>query len=462
MSVGWLESVIRRVASTATLGVILIGASGLSAPVAAQDPQPLEPPWPEDVNEVDRVVAIVGDTAILLSDVRNEMFRLEAQQGTTIPPEGTPQWTQVARQVVTALVDLTIWLQEAKRTGLSAPETQVTQVAEDYYQQARQGFASDEALAAVVEESGMNMLQYRQMLRAQAETEVLLEIFRGSLAQRPDLPPVVVNESEVEAYFAEQAGGQTRPPMVSFNQLIITPYPDGIARDSAIAKALRAQLDLNAGESFEVVARRHSEDEGTREAGGELGWMRREDLVKEFSDAAWQARSGAVIGPVTTRFGLHLIKVENIRGGERFLRHILIRPTLDDDDYERAKDFGLVLADSLRAGIDPERLQRANTEVAKEQIRFDNIPIQQLTGQFSGEAVERLAVPTEGEVYGPYEIQRGGPTQYVVVHILRYRPEGPIEIDDFRDVIRQNIRVSKQIDVLLEEMRAHTFVDIKL
>ncbi|MFV1985857.1 MAG: peptidylprolyl isomerase [Gemmatimonadota bacterium] len=443
-------------------GLLLIFGSAFAQPATAlQEPPALEPPWPADVLEVDRVVAIVGDTAILLSDVRNEMFRLEAQ-GTQIPPEDSPQWGQVARQVVNALADLVIWLQEAKRGGLSAPEEQVEERAEEYYQQARQGFASDQALADVVEESGMNMLQYRQMLRSNAETEVLLEVFRGSLAQRPDLPPVVINDSEVQAYFLEQAGGQTRPPMVSFNQLIITPFPDGAARDSAIARAVRINLDLNAGEDFAVVARRYSDDDGTREAGGELGWMRRDALVKEFADAAWQARPGQTIGPISTRFGLHIIKIENSRGGERFIRHILIEPELDEDDFQRARAFAGELADSLRAGVDPERLQRANTEVAKEQIRFDNIPIQQLTGQLKPADVATIATPKDDKVYGPFEIQRSGPTEYVIIHMLRYRPEGPVELDDFRDVIRQNLRVSKQIDVLLAEMRARTFVDIKL
>lgn len=447
-----------------TAVLLAIPALAGAGPVGAQqETEDVEPPWPADVAEVDRVVAIVGDTAILLSDVRNEMFRLQAQgQVGQIPPEGTPEWTAVARQVVTALADLVVWLQEAKRAGMTAPEDQVEQTAENYFQQARQGFSSDEELAAVIEQSGMNMLQYRQMLRANAETEVLLQTFRASLAQRPDLPPVVVNESEIQAFFDAQVGDQSRPPLVSFNQLIVTPYPDGMARDSAIGRAARVQIELNQGEDFEVVARRYSEDEGTRDDGGELGWMRRDDLVPEFAEAAWRARPGTTIGPVQTRFGLHLIKVENSRGGERFLRHILIRPVLDEDDHERARAFAAEMADSLRAGVDPERLQRANVEVANDQIRFDNIPIQQLTNQLSGDAVAALATPRDGEVYGPFPIQRGGPTEYTVIHVLRYRPEGPAELDDWRDMIRRNLQVTKQVEALLAEMKANTFIDIKL
>ncbi|MDH3734650.1 MAG: peptidylprolyl isomerase [Gemmatimonadota bacterium] len=453
-----------RLAGTRVIAGLLFALAGaIPAPATGlQEGQPVTPPWPADVAEVDRVVAIVGDTAILLSDLRNEMFRLQAQgQVGQIPLEGTPEWDAVAQQVVTALADLVIWLQEAKRAGLSAPDAQVDEVADGYFQQARQGFSSDEELASVIEESGMNMLQYRQMLRSTAETEVLLQTFRQSLASRPDLPPVVVNESEIEEYFQAQVGDQTRPPLISFNQLIVTPYPDGEQADSARGRIARIQIELNEGADFEVVARQYSEDEGSRDVGGELGWMRRDDLVPEFAEAAWRVRAGGITS-AQSRFGYHIIKVENSRGGERFLRHILIRPELDDDDFTRANEFAAVMGDSLAAGIDPERLQRARAEVAKDQIRFDNIPIQQLTNQFGTEGAAELSTPDVGRVYGPYEVQRGGPTEYVVVHVLHYRPEGPAELDDWRDMIRRNIRIGKQIDALLAEMRSNTFIDIKL
>lgn len=462
MRVGRVEAPGRTAGRRMIPGVVLALAAALPAAGVAQDGEPVAPPWPANVQEVDRVVAIVGDTAILLSDLRTEMFRLQAQgQVGQIPPEGTPEWEAVARQVVTALADLVIWLQEAKRAGLSPPESQVDEVADGYYQQARQGFSTDEELARAIEESGMNMLQYRQMLRATAETEVLLQVFRQSLASRPDLPSVLVNESEIEAYFEQQVGDQTRPPLVSFNQLIVTPYPDGAAADSARAKIARITVELGEGEDFEVVARQYSEDEATRDEGGELGWMRREDLVPEFADAAWRIRAGGLTS-AQSRFGYHVIKVENSRGGERFLRHILIRPELDDEDYVRAREHAAMLADSLAAGVDPERLQRANAQVANDQIRFDNIPIQQLTNQFGQEAAAEMSEPEPGRVYGPYEVQRGGPTEYVVVHMLHYRPEGPAELDDWRDLIRRNIRVGKQIDALLADMRSNTFIDIKL
>jgi len=441
-----------------------LAATGAPGLAAQQDTTTAGPDWPPTADEVDRIAAIVGDTVILVSDVRQALFRLQAERSIpSVPPEDSPDWRPLARTVVDAMTDRLIAIQEARRLGLAASDAQVEGVADDFYQEVRKQFNSDEQMAQAVQGSGMNMLQYRQMLRAEATGEVMLQLFRQNLGTRTDLPPVIVNESEVEEFFNREVAGQTRPPLVSFVQLILTPFPEGPARDSALERARGVNRELAAGESFEVVARRHSDDEGTRDTGGELGWMRRDQLVREFADAAWAARAGATVGPIQTRFGLHVIKVESARGSERFLRHILIRPEISQADLDRVRGVGLRLADSLRAGVDPERLRQETPEAAPERLRFDDIPIQQLTQQFTGDAVAELATPTDGEVYGPYPIQRGGgPTEFALIHVLRFRPEGPAEIDDFRDRIRTEIRQTKQIDQLLAEIRANTFIDIKL
>lgn len=441
----------------------------LAGPVAARGLQESAAPdgveqasFPAGVEEVDRVVAIVGDTVILASELDIRMYRLQAQ-GARVPPEGTPEWTRFAGQVIAAEIDRLIIIQEARRLGLTADPTRVESAEEELYQRARQGFASDEELMRAVEASGMNMLQYRQMLRADAEAQELIDEYRLALQRRTDLPPVVVTESEVEAFFQENASDQRRPALLSFNQLIVTPTPSGAARDSAIARTLQVQAELAAGESFEVVARRHSDDAGTREEGGELGWVRRDDMLRPFADAAWSSRPGQTIGPVQTRFGLHIIRIERERGSERFLRHVLIRPEITGEDVEEARALAGQLADSLNAGVDPERLARTfRGEVADEQIRFDDIPLDQLTGRFTQEYADRLGSPEPGEVYGPFPVEQGGPTEFALIEVVAFREEGPIELDDFRDQIRRQIRLSKQMDLLIEQVRENTYIDVKL
>jgi len=445
---------------TAIAIAVALLSSAIGAAAQEETPPPPASPFPPGVQEVDRLVAIVGDTALLLSELRQEMFRLQAG-GAQIPAEGTDAWDRFARQVIDAAADQLIILQEAKRAGLSPQAQQIDELAESYYQQARQGFASDEELQEAVEGAGMNMLQYRQMLRARAEAESLIQSYQISLQQRTDLPTVVVDEAEVEAYFEQNFASQSRPSLVSFNQLIVGPAPSGAARDTAIARALRARQEIIDGEEFAVVARRHSDEESTREDGGELGWLRRDDVVKPFGDAAWNAPPGSVVGPVETRFGLHLIRIENARGGERFLRHVLIRAEIKDSDIEAARELAAAIRDSLEAGVDPERLQRI-PGVLDEQLRFDNIQVTQLAGRFGETSREALASPEEGRVYGPFEVQGGVRPEFALIQVVRFRPAGPVQLDEVRDGIRRELRMSKQIDLLLSGVRANTFIDVKL
>ncbi len=420
--------------------------------------------FPEGVEQTDRVVAVVGDTAILLSELEIRLFELQSQ-GARVPQRDTPEWTDFARQVLVAEIDNIILLQQAKRAGLTPDVSRVDQMVEDEYQRRREQFATDEEMMQAVEAAGMNMLQYRQMLRRASEAESLFMEYRYSMEQRTDLPPVLVTESEMQAFFEERQGDQQlRPALISFNQIVITPSPSGAARDSARARIIRIQSELGVGEDFEVVARRHSDDEQTRERGGELGWMSRNTVVKPFGDAVWASRPGQVlINPVQTQFGIHIIKIERQRGAERFLRHILIRPEIRDADVDSSYSIAEQIADSLRAGVDPERLTALfRDDVADEDVRFDDVPVNQLTDRFMGEVSRAFENIVSGQVYGPLELERGGPKEFALIQVVTYRPEGPLEFDDVRDQIRQTIRQTKQLDILLGEIRSNTFVDVKL
>ena len=99
---------------------------------------------------------------------------------------------------------------------------------------------------------------------------------------------------------------------------------------------------------------------------------------------------------------------------------------------------------------------------ADEDIRADDIPVNRLTERFMSEVAGALQNLVPGQVYGPLELERGGPTEFALIQVVTYRPEGPLEFNDVRDQIRQTIRQTKQLEILLAEIRANTFVDVKL
>ena len=434
----------------------IVALFAVARPAAAQDP----PAVPAAAQLVDRIVAVVGDTAILLSELRLEMFRLQAQ-GAQIPQEGTDEWRNLARQVIAAGADRLILLQQAKRGGITVSDDEVERFTDQLFRERRRQFTSDEEMQQAVEGSGMNMLQYRQQLRNEARADVSLQRYRGSLESSGVLPAVAVSEDEVLAAFERDFADQQRPATVSFNQILVMPIPGQEAQDSAIARARTAYDEIEAGDDFEIVARRHSDDPGTRDQGGELGWMRRTALVRRFAAAAWSAPAGVVVGPIQTRFGLHLIKIETARRDERFLRHILIRPEIVDADMEEARNLAASFADSLRLGADIERL-KGNPAVVDEETRFDGVLVEDVGERFGSDYAQALQSARTGDVVGPFQTSATLNPEYAVLQVLDSRSQGLFELEEVADVLRSRIRIQKQLDLYIGDLRAQTYVEVRL
>ncbi|MCL1905114.1 MAG: peptidyl-prolyl cis-trans isomerase [Methanomassiliicoccaceae archaeon] len=77
-------------------------------------------------------------------------------------------------------------------------------------------------------------------------------------------------------------------------------------------KAAELRERIYGGELFADIAKKYSECPSGKK-GGDLGWFSRGQMVKEFEDAAFAAEKGAVVGPVRTEFGWHLILIKDVK-----------------------------------------------------------------------------------------------------------------------------------------------------
>lgn len=449
----------RRTTLCALIGAVSLAWAG-AVRAQAGGPSAVRP---DSVQLVDRVAAIVGDTVVLLSEVQQEILRLQSQ-GAKLPPRGSADFQALVRQILSAMVDQLLLFQEAKRAGIEVQDDDADRLTEEYFQQRRSLFSSEDEFQKAVEATGQNMFQYRQSLRAQARAEIMLQRYQRSLQTSGKLPPVDVSEAEIRQYFQANASREVRPATVSLNRLVLAPEPSESALDSASEVLKKAAEEiLEDGEDFEVVARRYSQDPASRDQGGQLGWLRRNEVVPAFGDAAWYAAPGRIIGPVKTRFGLHLIKVQNVRGGERNLSHILVKPTITQADVELARQRAEALRDSLVAGVDAEHLKDQEGVLDEPEVRYNNVVMDQIAGRFGPEYRARLVQPRAGEVIGPFEVPGdAGVVNFAVVQVIDYRPEGQFQLDDVRDNIRQALRGQKQMAAYLDKLREETFIKILL
>lgn len=101
------------------------------------------------------------------------------------------------------------------------------------------------------------------------------------------------------------------------------------------------------GESFEFLAKAYSQDPGSAQEGGNLGFAKRGMMVPEYENAALQLNPKEISPVIESPFGYHIIQLLEKRGNEYNSRHILIRPEPDETDQENT----LQQMDSLRKAI---------------------------------------------------------------------------------------------------------------
>jgi peptidyl-prolyl cis-trans isomerase SurA len=178
---------------------------------------------------------------------------------------------------------------------------------------------------------------------------------------------------------------------------------------------------LEGKETFESLASQYSQDPGSKNSGGSLGFVRRGNLVTEFEAVAFTLEPGEISLPIKTEFGYHIIETQEIMGEKIKVRHILLSPPLTDEDETLAYNKSISLKDS--SSTLPEFISMAKTHSMDDQtntaggslgwIDPNNYPIQEF-GAVIGQIVPN-------ECAGPVRSEYG----YHLLWIEATKPGGP-------------------------------------
>lgn len=439
----------------------LVFAVAVAVPASAQEiPISPESTGPE---LVDRTVAVVGDSVILMTQIQEEVLRMQAQ-GMTLPTEPGER-ERFQRDILERLINVQVILQAALRdTLVSVEDARVAEVVEQDIQSRIRSFGGESAFREALAGQGMTLAGYRDYLEEQARKEQLQQQFLARRAQ--GLQGVQVDEAEVrEVYESQRANLTERPASVTFRQVVIRPEASDSVRRAAREEAERILEMIRSGEGeFEELARRFSDDPGSRTQGGDLGWFRRGRMVSAFEDAAFGLREGEVSEVVETDFGFHIIKVERIRGPERRARHILVRPEAGSGDVEQARVEAWEVRSAVEAGASIDELYEAHAfpDAPPDSVTVAMNRLESLPGDY-GQAL-RTAEP--GDILGPIEFRLsdgdGAQPLFGVVRVEAIRTEGEYSFEDVRGQIRSQLREQKILERILEDLRTRTYIDIRL
>jgi parvulin-like peptidyl-prolyl isomerase len=313
-----------------------------------------------------------------------------------------------------------------------------------------------EALA----QQGWTPATFREYLRGQARYQQLSQQYMAKRVR--EMGTVVVEENEIRQFFEEQREAiGDRPPTVTFIQVILVPTPSDSAKEVARSEAERIRQMAVDGDDFGELARRFSQDPGSKDIEGDLGWFRRGVMVDAFEEAAFNLPVNEISQPVESPFGYHVIKVTRRRSGEIRASHILIMVEAGPGDVERARERAQEVMTRLEAGDEFQALREEFGDPAAPDsltVPFDQL--QQLPPGFA----EPLIRANPGDMIGPLEYQAERDSRVAVLKVLEVTEGGAYTLEDveLRQRIRETLQQQKIVDQILEELRSKTYVQIRM
>jgi peptidyl-prolyl cis-trans isomerase D len=272
-----------------------------------------------------------------------------------------------------------------------------------------------------------------------------------------------VPEARISEYYSSHQQEFQQAEQVHARHILIRPKTqDEAGWQAALSRAREVYAKAVApGGDFAALAKQYSDDPGSKDSGGDLGWFSRGRMVKEFEDAAFALKPGEVSAPVKSQFGYHILKLEGRRpGGIKPLSevHDLIREKLLEG---LADAEGNRRATALREKIDAAKLTTDEQwhALASDVVTSNVTPFFAQDEAIPGigrdpELLAEVATAKEGFVGGPRRSSRG----WIVYRVAKIRPAGVTPFAEAKEAARQAVESEKALAELVKEVEAKRVV----
>lgn len=165
-------------------------------------------------------------------------------------------------------------------------------------------------ISMTAEELGPYFSKHREEFRIPAKAKARYLLFDPKDYSKE----VQVTLKEVEDYFQNNREKYGQPKRVKVRHILIKSNPkDPEASAIARKKAESIRDEAAKGKDFAQLAKKYSEDPGTKDRGGDLGFIARGQVVPEFEEAAFSLKVGGIGGVIQTPYGFHILKVDEVQ-----------------------------------------------------------------------------------------------------------------------------------------------------
>ena len=432
----------------ASLCFTVVATLVLTRPVHAQTPV--------RTDLLDRVVAIVGDRPILLTELYEALNTKVARQE-PLPSDST----EALRVTLQELIDTELLVQEGKRLGIAVADIDISDEVDQSITKQRADMTDREYLQALREAGFGTPDDFRRKRIEDLRRVRIQQQAVDSLKAKGRLPQMNVAEAEVRSVFDSLKATFPRTgATIAFRQIIMAPTPreESEQRAKSLADSLLALV--TAGANFDSLAMRFSADSGSGLQGGDLGWAKPGSYVTEFERYAFSLRPGMLSPVFKTQYGYHFLRVDRVRTAESRVRHILITPVRDTIDVRLKMELARTVAAALRGGASYDSLVTAHHDMLEDRVLSEPFVLDSLPAAYR-DAMRALQV---NEVSAPFELPdpRSVVPKVAVVQVTLRSETGEPQFAQYQSRIRQSLQQERSFRRLLEQLRASTYVSIRL
>lgn len=244
-------------------------------------------------------VAVVNGVSISQKDLdaQFESVRQSQQFSGQFDPNNPEQRLEVERQIIVGLIQQELVRQEGERMGIRVTPAMIQQ----QFAQVRAQFQTEQQFQDALKANQLTVAT----LREQLESQVLLERVRDRVTR-----DVVASEQDIRQAFGKGEAFEE----IKVRHILFAVQQGSTNFAPARKEAEAALAQLKAGGDFAAIAKQQSDDPGSKDKGGDLGYITRQtSFDQQFLAAAFALKEGQLSGIVQTSFGFHIIRVDDVR-----------------------------------------------------------------------------------------------------------------------------------------------------
>ncbi len=414
----------------------------------------------QDKEVVDKVVAVVGSELVLLSDIEDQYSYMTQQKG--VLPDN------FRCDILDNLLASSLLLNQAKLDSILVADEEVDAQLSARFDQILNLMNNDPAQFEAY--YGQTIPRMREKMRGDLKNQILVERMRESI-----ITEVSVTPAEVKAFF-EKVPVDSLPYFnseVELAEIVIKPEVNDVEKNKARERLVEIRKRIvEGGEDFAELAKTFSDDLGSGRAGGDLGNAKRGTYVPEFEAAAYQLEENEISDIVETQFGFHIIQLIKRLGNSIRLRHILIKPTITDDDLKDAYDKldkvrNLLLIDSISFSQAVKKYSAEDQQSTTNDGNIVNLASGNAffeIGDLEPDVYFAIDTMDIGGISAPIPFQVGpGENAYRIVYLKsRTKPHKASLATDYSKIKAAAIEQKKRVHInkWVAEKVSSTFVDI--